>query len=171
MCMYGHSQLGEDLGGRWLVGSQVGLNSAWAFVQSWALTPPLIPIISDRATWRVFGTHPETGEGVWYEDVALSIECHGVDRSVYLGFSHNPALSGIYVETGRVEDGRGVYVHGNLHLYASGCCAWIVGEEVGDGHGLAYVEAEVNDPADIPQVRHDICRYKYMCVYVCVYKI
>jgi hypothetical protein len=40
------------------------------------------------------------------------------------------SLSGLYVETGEVAADRSVYQRGDLFLYASGCCTWIVGEKV-----------------------------------------
>lgn len=135
-----------------MIGGEPGQNSAWAFVQSWAVAPHLIPVVSDRASWRVFMLD-DAGEGSWVEDIHLTVECKGTDTSVFLSSSRAPSLTGLYVETAKVEADRSVFISDDLFLYSSGCCTWIVGEVPGDGSGLAYVEAEVDHPEQIPQVR------------------
>lgn len=77
-------QVGEDDGGRWMIGAEVGINSAWAFVESWALTPNLVPIVSERAVYQIFDAEEDGGTGAWLTDPDFGIDCVGTDTMVYL---------------------------------------------------------------------------------------
>jgi hypothetical protein len=95
------------------------VDSAWAFIESWAVTPNLVspqqacgwrdltgigdlecqfliltsvsllvqvPIVSDRSQWRVYHVEGEEEEehGEWLDDPEMTVECLGIDTSVYV---------------------------------------------------------------------------------------
>jgi diketogulonate reductase-like aldo/keto reductase len=139
-------QVEEHQGGRWLIGGEVGQNSAWGYVESWATNPMLVPLVSDRATWRVY----DPNGGVWLNDPDFHVSCQAPDRdaTLYIHAPLSPTISGMYSMTCGVVDDRPSYVHarGGLHLYSrvaeTGRRTWIVGEAVGDASGLAFLQED-----------------------------
>lgn len=131
--------------GRWLVGGSVGENSAWAFVESWATNPGLVPVVSAASVWKVFGED----SGDWRQDPELRVECRERDATLYV--FGPPTTAGMYSLTGAVVDERPAYIHsgGELYLYArlseDGGRLWIIGEHLGDGAGLAFVQESAAD--------------------------
>jgi len=66
-----------------MIGGDVGINSAWAFIESWALTPGLNAVVSDRAKWQIFDDEVEGG-GEWLQDSDFTADCVGTDNMVYV---------------------------------------------------------------------------------------
>lgn len=139
-----HIPVEEHQGGRWLVGASVGVNGAWAYVESWATQPALVPLVSDQAVWRVF----IEGEG-WQEDAGFRAVCRAPegDATVYIEAPKLPTLAGTYSLTDGQVDGRPLYAHARdgLYLYSrlgDRGRTWIIGGAPGDGSGLAFLQEE-----------------------------
>lgn len=116
-------------------------------MESWATQPALVPLVSDRAVWKVF----IEGEG-WQEDAGFRVMCHASQRdaTVYIEAVKSPTLAGTYSRTDGVVDDRSLYAHARDGLYMYSRMAergrtWIIGEAPGDGAGLAFLQEQADE--------------------------
>ena len=139
--------------GRWALNDELLSDStAVAYVDSWAVQPYFVRLLSDvdKSAWMV------TRGGEWVEDPSFTVTCGDLESSTLnsaLYFSSSkmaPELSGFYSE---VSDNVFALANGDLFFYRftrpDDSVLWIFGDSPGQEAGVACVSDDAERPGKI----------------------
>ena len=166
-----HAIINEPEGqGRWVVNTDIGsITHAMAYVQSWSVVPFSIDAVNDNANnrhsqWFIMvpgGVKDKSMTSEHFEvDLTMTVFCsNGIsDETFYFDSSqtHQPALSGFYVESYQstlFKDSsvfsqiQSVATKKQLYMYKITEETWMVGEDPTVNSGLAFITSPAIKPS------------------------